>query len=138
MQTVIWMFTIGVAIGTLTVYYNSRFVGRFVRALLDIDAVSPDTAIAESELGLKITPLLRFALRPKGALSEVVHTAEDGRYYIAPERIVMARRKYRDEHVTIFYVLLIFLIVGVFSLGASYIFPELLDYVKGNFSEIFG
>ena len=86
---------IGVAVATIVVYYNSRFLGRTVRALLDIDATSPQSAITLEELGLSLTPALRSSLKPGTAFSQIVIKTEDDRYYIAPDKVSLAKAKYR-------------------------------------------
>ena len=136
-QTIIWIFALAFAIATVTVYYNTRFVGRLVRALLDIDALAPQAALTLEELGIKSTPLLKFAMRQGSALSSVVITTADGRYYISPSKAAMARRKYRDEHITILFVLLLFLIIILFALAATYIFPEVLQFFEKQLNALF-
>ncbi len=137
-RTILWTLTLGVAAATLIVYYNSRFLGRFVRALLQIDATSPETAVSAEELKIKLSPAVKFSLRPGTSFSQTVLTTEDGRYYISPSRVSLAKAKYRGKDTTIVFVLIIFVILGIFSLAISYLFPNLLDFAGGQFSGLFG
>ena len=136
-QTIILVLVIGLTAAILTVGYNTRYVGKFVRALFAIDALAPEDAVSVEEMGIKIGPLLRFALRPGSALSDTVGVTSEGKYYILPERAAMARRKYRDEHVTVFFVLFLLLIICIFAVAALYIFPEIKDFVQTRWDELF-
>ena len=48
--TIVWMFVIGISVAMCVSYYNSRFLGRLVRKLLEIDATSPEAALTLDEL----------------------------------------------------------------------------------------
>jgi len=135
---IIWMFIIGAGVATVTVFYNNRFLGKLVRALLAIDATSPETAMDASELGLKITPALKRALRPGTSFSEIVIKTEDDRFYIAPDRVDLAKVKYRSKDVTVIFIILsiIILVVGGFAL--TYILPEVVERFSGTVTDVFG
>lgn len=65
-QTILWLLMIGFAVAAVAVYCSNRFLGGFVRALLAVDATSPESALTMKELGVKSNPLLRAALGRKG------------------------------------------------------------------------
>ena len=132
-----WMFMIGAAIAMVIMYYNARFLGRLVRKLIQIDATSPESAMPLSELGLKITPALKHSLRPGTSFSETVLKTEDDRYYIAPDKLSMAKAKYRGKDTTIVFVLLCILALVVVAFAFSKILPDLLSKVGGDFSRMF-
>lgn len=138
LKTIIWMFMLGVAVATIAVYYNSRFLGRIVRALLDIDATSPQSAITLDELGLKLTPALRNSLKPGTSFSQIVIKTEDDRYYIAPDKVSLAKAKYRGKDITIVFVILILVILAICALAMTYVFPEVIDNLSNQLSDIFG
>lgn len=138
LKTIIVMFIAGFALATVITYYNKRFLGRLVRALLGIDATSPETAVKVSELNIKMSPALKHALRPGTAFSQIVIATSDGRYYIAPERKELAKAKYHDEGVTIVFVLIMLLILSAAALAAVYVFPEVLGYAEDRLTSIFG
>ena len=135
--SLIWMFMIGAAIAMVIMYYNARFLGRLVRKLIQIDATSPESAMPLNELGLKITPALKYSLRPGTSFSETVLKTEDDRYYIAPDKLSMAKAKYRGKDTTIVFVLLCILALVVVAFAFSKILPDLLNKVGGDFSRIF-
>ena len=136
--TIIWMFMLGAAVATVVVYYNSRFLGKFVRALLDIDATSPESALTPDELGIKMTYAIKNALKPGTAFSQTVIKTEDNRYYIAPDKVGLAKMKYRGKDTTIVFVLLILGILALVALALTYIFPDILESTMASFSETFG
>lgn len=138
LNTIIWMFMLGVAIATIAVYYNSRFLGRFVRALLAIDATSPQSAITLEELGIKITPAIRNALKPGTSFSQIVIKTEDDRYYIAPDKVSLAKAKYKGKDITIVFVILILVILAICAFAMTYIFPEAIDNFSNQLSGLFG
>lgn len=137
-RTVVIAATLALACGIITVFYNSRYIGRFVRAILDIDALSPESAITLGELGLKESALFRFATRPGTSLSKTVIKTADGCYYIDPQHAELARKKYRDEHATVLLVMLLLLAVCVFAIAASYLFPEIYSFAERRFTDLFG
>lgn len=129
---------IGVAVATIVVYYNSRFLGRTVRALLDIDATSPQSAITLEELGLSLTPALRSSLKPGTAFSQIVIKTEDDRYYIAPDKVSLAKAKYRGKDITIVFVILTLVILAVCAFAMTFVFPETIENLSNQLSNLFG
>ncbi|MBQ3231190.1 MAG: hypothetical protein IJB49_09275 [Clostridia bacterium] len=138
LKTIIRMFMIGVAVATIVVYYNSRFLGRTVRALLDIDATSPQSAITLEELGLSLTPALRSSLKPGTAFSQIVIKTEDDRYYIAPDKVSLAKAKYRGKDITIVFVILTLVILAVCAFAMTFVFPETIENLSNQLSNLFG
>ncbi len=137
-STLIWMFMIGASIAMVIMYYNARFLGRLVRKLIQIDATSPESAMSISDLGLKMTPALKHSLRPGTSFSETVLKTEDDRYYIAPDKLSMAKSKYRGKDTTIIFILLCIIALAVVAYAFSQILPDLLNKVGGDFTQIFG
>ncbi len=138
LKTIIWTFMLGAVAATLVMFYNNRFLGRFVRALLSIDATSPEAAITPDELGMKITPAIRSALRPNTGFSQIVLKTEDDRYYIAPDRVSLAKMKYRQKDMTIVFVLMsIAMLLGV-ALALTYVFPDVIESAGNRLSGLFG
>ena len=138
LRAIIWVAAAALAAGVISVFYNTRIPGKFVRALLEIDALAPETAMTAEELGVKMTPVLRRELRPGTPLSKVVIKTADGRFYIDPDKADMARKKYRDEKATVVYVLLLMLMICVAAAASTYIFPGVIEYVEATFKELFG
>ena len=136
--TIIWMIMLGAAVATLSVYYNSRFLGRFVRALINIDATSPESALTLKELGVKMTPPLKNALQPGKSLTQIVVKTEDGRYFIKPEKISFAKAKYRTKDTTVLFVLMSLIIILVATLALTYIFPDVIQGFNEQMTQMFG
>lgn len=131
------MFMIGASAAMCISYYNSRFLGRLVRKLIEIDATSPESALSIEELGLKMTPALKYSLRPGTSFSETVIGTQDGRYYIAPDRLSMAKAKYRGKDTTIVFLLLCLAALAVVAFALTLILPDLLNNAGAGFSTLF-
>ncbi len=136
--TIIWMCAIGAAIAMAVLYYNSRFLGGLVRALIEIDATSAESALTLEELNIKLTPALKYSLRPNTSFSETVLKTEDDRYYIAPDKLAMAKAKYRGKDTTIVFLLICFVVLAVAAFAFTKIFPDLIEKVGNEFSGLFG
>ncbi len=136
--TIVWMFVLGACVAMCIGYYNARFLGRLVRKLIEIDASSPESALTLDELGLKMTPALKYSLRPGTSFSETVLKTEDERYYIAPDKLAMAKTKYHGKDTTIVFLLLCILGLVVVAFALNRILPDLLKTTGASFGELFG
>ena len=74
---IVWPIFIGICIGAFITVFVRVKLGEVVRALIAKGAVSPETALTLSELGLEKRFFIRSALRGKSALRRVVE-ATDG------------------------------------------------------------
>ncbi len=137
LKTFLILLIIGFGVATVSVYYSKRFLGGLVRALLNIDATSPESAISLEEINFKLSPALRYSLRPGTDFSATVIRTEDNRYYIAPEKVAKAKAKYRDEGITIFFVLIMLVLFFAAALAATYVFPEVLGFAQQRFDTLF-
>lgn len=130
------MFGVGVAI--ITVYYNNRFLGKLVRKLIEIDATSEDTALTPEELGVKITPFVKYALRPETSFSKTVLTTSDGKYYIAPDKVSMAKSKYSGKEASLGFVIVCVLLLLLVTGALLLIFPDVVDAFVQRLSDFVG
>ena len=137
-NNIIWMFGVGVAIAMAVTYYNARFLGKLVRALIDIDATSPESAITLEEINMKLTPSLKYSLRPGSSFSETVVQTADNRYYIAPDKLAMAKSKYRGKDTTILFLLLSLVILVIIVSAMTELFPMAFSRLQGAFRYISG
>ena len=135
--TIIWMFALGAAVAMAIMYYNIRFLGRLVRKLIEIDATSPESALTLKEIDMKLSPALKHSLRPGTNFSETVLRTEDGRYYIAPDKLSMAKSKYKGKDVNLVFILLSFVILLIFAYVLTLILPEILEGASGQISNAF-
>ena len=135
--TIIWMFALGAAVAMAIMYYNIRFLGRLVRKLIEIDATSPESALTLKEIDMKLSPALKHSLRPGTNFSETVLRTEDGRYYIAPDKLSMAKSKYKGKDVNLVFILLSFVILLIFAYVLTLILPEIIEGASGQISNAF-
>ena len=136
--TILWMFMFGASAAIISVYYNSRFLGRLVRALIKIDATSPESAMTPEELGIKITPALKNSLRSGTSFSQTVLKTEDGRYYISAEKLDMAKSKYRGKDTSVIFVFICILVLFVVTLALNYILPDMIEGFGQDLTSLFG
>ncbi len=135
--TILWLFCAGISAALIIGYYNARVLGKTVRALIDIDATSPESAIALEELGLKITPMLKNSMRNGKSLSEIVKTTEDGKYYIAPNKLEMAKSKYKGKDISLVFIIACIALLVVVCLVLTYVFPGILESFTNRINAIF-
>ena len=136
-SNIVWMIVLGAMVTTCVMYYNARFLGRLVRALIDIDATSPESALTLDELKIKMNPAIKYSLKRGGSFSETVLVTEDERYYIAPEKLEMAKSKYRGKDTTFLFLLLCLL--GLVWLGfvMAKLFPMAASSALSDFKFLF-
>lgn len=129
---IVWTILAGIGIASAYLWYNRRFLGTFVLKLLEIDAVSPDTAVTMEDLHCTMTPPLKAALREGGALCEAVLSTEDDvpRYYIAPKKQAMLKAKYRNENNSLFSIILIICLLIVAGVLFTVLYPIVSDLVE--------
>ena len=137
-NTILWMFMLGICAAIITVYYNNRFLGRIIRKLIEIDATNADSALSPKELGVKITPFVKYALRPGTSFSQTVLTTEDGKYYIADNKVDMAKAKYSGKESSLLFVIICILLLLLVTFALTAVFPDIVDSFSTTLSEIFG
>lgn len=74
---VVWALFFGILLACLLAIYEKRVIGKFVRALLEKGAKSPEKALTLAEAGFLRNSFVRSALKRKTALSALVFTPED-------------------------------------------------------------
>lgn len=138
LTNIIWVFMLGATAAILTIYYNSHFLGGLVRALIKIDATSPENAATLEELNIKMTPPLKYALRPETSYSNTVIQTDDGKFYILPEKLSMAKAKYRTKDTSLILILMSIIILCLGALALTYILPEAVESFSTQMKAIFG
>ncbi len=130
---VVWTILVGIGAAVMYHWYSNRFVGIFVRKLLEIDADQADTAVSMEELHCKLTPPLMLAMREDGALYDTVCKTEDKipRYYIAPEKKELLRAKYGKNSIGFASVILWLCILVVVGIIFTLVYPPLSSYLAG-------
>lgn len=137
-NTILWMFMLGICAAIVSVYYNNRFLGRIIRKLIEIDATNAESALSPKELGVKITPFVKYALRPGTSFSQTVLTTEDGKYYIADNKVDMAKAKYSGKDSSLLFVIISILLLLLVTFALTTVFPDIVDSFAATLSEIFG
>ena len=133
---VVWTILAGIGGAVVYHWYSGRFVGRFVRKLLEIDAVQADAAVSLEELHFKMTPALMLALREDGALYGSVGKTEGDTpcYYILPEKKEMLSAKYSKEGTGLASVILWICLLIVVGVVFSFVYPPVSGYLSGLIS----
>lgn len=133
---IVWLLLGGVGVAVVYLWYTRSFVGGLVRKLAEIDATSPETAVALPAIHCRLTPPLRLALREGGALDGIVlHTkgADETLYYLSPEKAEMAKAKYRNEGTTVFTLLLVIGLLVLVGILFTFLYPKISDFLQ-NFN----
>lgn len=142
---------LGTAVACGVMLYNIKFPGGLVRALLRLDALSPESAVTAAECGFKSEALLRFMLSDTGALSKYVHiipvkTVKKGKkervlltsakFYLEPETKYRAEIRYDRKKANPLTVVIGILLLALLALAAIWLIPELVQMFK-NFIGMF-
>ena len=77
LEVLIWALFIGFVIASFMIFYHKRIIGAFVRALLEKQANSPDSALGIYELGFEKNALIKNALRSDATLRRLVWELDD-------------------------------------------------------------
>ena len=133
--SILWMILAGIGIAAVYLWYTRSFVGKLVRKLIEIDACSPETAVSLSALHCRMTPPLRMALREGGSLAETVLCVEneggEPLYYLAPEKLQMAKAKYRNEGTSVFFLLLAVGVLVLLGVLFTVLYPKITAFLQG-------
>ncbi len=77
--------TFGIIIAAISTVYNKRYIGNFVRLLIDRECFDAQSAKTLSELECLRSPGIRQAIKTGGSLSRWVRCAEEDEFYRALE-----------------------------------------------------
>ncbi len=94
LRLVILGIFVGAAIACISMAYNKRVIGGFVRALISNGCNSPENAKTLNELGCKNNFFIRNAVRGAEALRGIVRTAGDADFYAEEAR---RREEYEER-----------------------------------------
>lgn len=123
----------GLALALIYTFYIKRVQGGLIRRLLAADALTEGSAVGLAALGYKNGVLLRHALREGTPLSAVVQSTPDGRYFIPAEKVELAEKRYGNEGMSMFVMLISILVLFAVALVCVYVFPELIDWFESMF-----
>lgn len=140
MRLLIWVLYAGIVIGSLLGTLDKLYCGSFVRALLDNEIVTAESARSLSEIETKGKWYLRRALRPGKPLWKMIAaTAEEEdsapvsaknvknvRFYLPAEKRDLAQLRYQNGSRPIRTLILAVVLLTVAAVLAQTVLPELL------------
>ena len=132
-EQILWGLCAGLALALIYTFYIKRVQGGLIRRLLAADALTEGSAVGLAALGYKNGVLLRHALREGTPLSAVVQSTPDGRYFIPAEKVELAEKRYGNEGMAMFVMLISILVLFAVALVCVYVFPELIDWFESMF-----
>ena len=132
-EQILWGLCAGLALALIYTFYIKRVQGGLIRRLLAADALTEGSAGGLAALGYKNGVLLRHALREGTPLSAVVQSTPDGRYFIPAEKVELAEKRYGNEGMSMFVMLISILVLFAVALVCVYVFPELIDWFESMF-----
>lgn len=132
-EQILWGLCAGLALALIYTFYIKRVQGGLIRRLLAADALTEGSAVGLAALGYKNGVLLRHALREGTPLSAVVQSTPDGRYFIPAEKVELAEKRYGNEGMSMFVMLISILVLFAVALVCVYVFPELIDCFESMF-----
>lgn len=132
-EQILWGLCAGLALALIYTFYIKRVQGGLIRRLLAADALTEGSAVGLAALGYKNGVLLRNALREGTPLSAVVQSTPDGRYFIPAEKVELAEKRYGNEGMSMFVMLISILVLFAVALVCVYVFPELIDWFESMF-----
>ena len=132
-EQILWGLCAGLALALIYTFYIKRVQGGLIRRLLAADAPTEGSAVGLAALGYKNGVLLRHALREGTPLSAVVQSTPDGRYFIPAEKVELAEKRYGNEGMSMFVMLISILVLFAVALVCVYVFPELIDWFESMF-----
>ena len=132
-EQILWGLCAGLALALIYTFYIKRVQGGLIRRLLAVDALTQGSAVGLAARGYKNRVLLRHALREGTPLSAVVQSTPDGRYFIPAEKVELAEKRYGNEGMSMFVMLISILVLFAVALVCVYVFPELIDWFESMF-----
>ena len=132
-EQILWGLCAGLALALIYTFYIKRVQGGLIRRLLAADALTEGSAVGLAALGYKNGVLRRHALREGTPLSAVVQSTPDGRYFIPAEKVELAEKRYGNEGMSMFVMLISILVLFAVALVCVYVFPELIDWFESMF-----
>ena len=135
---ILCFFIVGCAAGLIYNLAVKRTTGRFVNALIKIDATAPETAVTPEKIGVPLNGVLRYALNHGNVFRETVGVTQDGRFYIDARFLARAKTIYRDDGHKTIVVLALLLVALAAALVACIVYPAVISYVESVFNSIFG
>lgn len=129
LDTILIAAFVGVSLASIYAFYLKSATSRFVKAMLEAGANSPETAKTPEELGYGKNAIIKTSLKPDAALRKALSESEErpGAYYIPPESAELTERRFSDKGATFWHVLMSIALFLVLFLICSWLIPILID-----------
>ena len=136
-ELVVWCVYAGIMIAGIMAVYNKRFLGEFVRKLIDEEAFSPDKALTLEELGLEKNSLLKYEIKRGVVFKSIVYEKDDDVVITDGSAAPVYHKELDFDKKGTHYMLLVFsaiffLILALLVIYLSGPFIELIADVFGN------
>ena len=95
LKTILVGLTIGLVLASFITIYNKRFIGSFVRKLLEAECLDKQSAKTLEELGYLKNPAIRQAIKTDKPLSRWIKCVEEDEFY---EEMAKKREEYESAH----------------------------------------
>jgi len=142
---------LGIVLGALGIYYSKNFLGVYVRALLALNATSPESAKTLAETGFAKNKNVRFALSfsasfrkmvcsepispdaerfiitEKGKKKKRKFTLDELKFYIPPEKHIKVDSIYNEEGSSLKIVFLTIVLFLLVAMASFKIVPSLIQ-----------
>lgn len=77
LEVIVWGLFFGIMIGGALAVYNKRYLGEFVRRLIQEEAFSPESALTLSEIGFGKNAFVQNAIKKGVAFKSIVYEKDD-------------------------------------------------------------
>jgi len=139
LELIVWSLFIGIVIAAVIIVYNKRVLGSLVRALLDANAFSPESALSLADTKCKALPLIRLSLREGSTFRNLVgmvpaESKGNEKYFINPDCESKARSMYQNTGSDIIAVIVTLLLFFAVALLTINFLPVLLDAIKTSYN----
>ena len=151
LELVIWCIYIGFVVASVMSLYYKRFLGAFVRKLLEEEAFTPDKALTLGELGFENNSIIKSQLKSGGVFSSIVFMQEDeiklkgdsavpvyhdsidfstARFYIPYELRIRAELKFSHKGTHVMGVVIAIILFFILALIATIFGGPAIEWAK--------
>ena len=104
LQTIIVGITIGIIIASIGTIYTKRYIGNFVRRIIDCKCFDAKSAMNLYDLGYLKNPGVRNVIKSGGTLSRLIRCVEEDEFFadVAQKRIEFEQAHENDDSKPVF------------------------------------
>lgn len=152
LEVLIWALFIGFVLASFMIFYHKRIIGSFVRALLEKQANSPESALSIYDLGFDNNALIKNALKSDATLRRIVwelddnmQKREDGvvfsarsnrldinnaKFYIPDENRIRAELRYSSKGTDVFAIIIAIVLFMAIAYAALLLIPMITELIN--------